>query len=183
MNFKPEFKKIESEVEIIEDFCKKYLNKEEGETKITLEQLKELKEKGITTERFLDHLYQKYGLLMHGSIQEIKDGQLKSKNNKVFGSNKSAIAIMRSLFSNVGVNLSYPYFISEENPLILQVRVPSGVEPIIRQNGFVYIVEGQGFVNDPEGSWQYVKNEDDVKIKIVVETEKDDFKYPVKIVR
>lgn len=164
----------------MEDFYKRHF--EEGEAKvkrISVEALRELKEKGITTEQFLDYLCQNHGALLHGSIHEISDDKLKSRWNKIFASNKSAIAIMRSLYSNVSVNLGYPYFINEENPLVLQVHAPPDKKFTKTEKGFIYIVDGAGFKNEPEGSWQFIKETDEVGFGVVVETEDDDFKYPV----
>jgi len=93
----------------IESFYKKYLGSNKESFKISLEALGELKKEGITTEQFLDYLCQKHGLLLHGSIHEIKHNKIKSGYNKIFASNLGVIAIERSLYSNVGVNLQYPY--------------------------------------------------------------------------
>lgn len=152
---------------------------EEKVKRITLEALKELKERGITTEKFLDYLCQQHGVLLHGSIHEISDDKLKSRWNKVFASNKSAIAIMRSMYSNVNVNLGYPYFITEEDPLVLKVHTPPDGKFIKTDKGYVYIVDAAGFRNKPEGSWQFIKEVGEVDFGAVVEIESGDFKYPV----
>lgn len=148
--------------------------------KISLEALRELKERGITTEKFLDYLCQQHGVLLHGSIYEISDDKLRSRLNKVFASNKSAIAIMRSIYSNVNVNLEYPYFITEKNPLALKVHTPSDGKFIKVNKGYVYIVNAAGLRNEPEKSWQFIKEVSEVDFIAVVEIESGDFKYPVK---
>lgn len=166
--------------EMMETFYKKFSESGgEGVKKISLEQLQELKEEGITTENFLDYLCQKNGLLLHGSIHEIADDRLKSDWKKIFASNKSAIAIMRSLYSNVNVHLEYPYFFDKDNPLVLKVHTPPSGKFISKEKGFVYIVSGEGFRNEPEGSWQFIKETDEIEFGMIIETEKDDFKYPV----
>jgi|TARA_Y100000310_G_scaffold172499_1_gene172610 hypothetical protein len=166
--------------EVMEGFYKKFSEtSEQGVKKISLKQLRELKEKGITTENFLDYLCQKQGVLLHGSINEIGDDKLKSGWKKIFASNKSAIAIMRSLYSNINVDLEYPYFFDKDNPLVLKVHTPPDGKFISKENGYVYIVNGEGFQNEPKGSWQFLKKVDEVKFCMIVETEKADFKYPV----
>ncbi len=85
---------------LMEDFYKKYFETPtEDVGKISLGKLKELKEKGVSTEQFLDYLCQNHGFLLHGSIREIQGNKLESRYKKIFVSNKSAIAIMRSLYS------------------------------------------------------------------------------------
>ena len=83
------------------------------------------------------------------------------------------------MYSNINVNLEYSYVIDENNPLELIIHTPPDGTFISVDKGFVYIVDSAGFKNDPEGSWQYVKEDGSVGIHIVVETEKNDFKYPV----
>lgn len=180
--YKPEqsVEKLPTQEEVMESFYKKFSEtSEQGVTRVSLEKLRELKEKGITTEKFLDYLCQKQGVLLHGSIHEIVDGKLKSGWNKIFASNNSAIAIMRSLYSNTNVNLEYPYFFGKDNPLVLKVHTPPSGKFISKENGYVYIVNGEGFQNEPKGSWQFLKEVDEVPFGVIVETEKADFKYPV----
>ena len=76
-NYKPE--QTPRPEEMMETFYKKFSETGENSVKkISLEQLRELKEKGITTENFLDYLCQKNGLLLHGSIHEIADDERKT---------------------------------------------------------------------------------------------------------
>ncbi|HQG58129.1 MAG TPA: hypothetical protein PLX79_04125 [Candidatus Dojkabacteria bacterium] len=172
--------KLPTQEEVMEDFYKKFSETaEQGVKRISLKQLRELKEKGITTENFLDYLCQKQGVLLHGSINEISDDRLKSGRRMIFASNKSAIAIMRSLYSNINVNLEYPYFFDKDNPLVLKVHTPPDGKFISKENGYVYIVNSEGFQNEPKGSWQFLKRVDEVELCMAVETEKADFKYPV----
>lgn len=173
----PEGKEMELKME---DFYKRNFESNEAKVKkISLDALRELKERGITTEKFLNYLCQKKGVLLHGSIHEISDDKLKSRWNKIFASNKSAIAIMRSMYSNVNVNLEYPYFITEKDPLVLKVHTPPDGKFVKTDKGFIYIIDGTGFKNEPEGSWQFIKETGEVEFGVVVETESDDFKYPV----
>ncbi len=93
----------------MEDFYKRHFESNEAKVKkISLDALRELKEKGITTEKFLDYLCQQHGVLLHGSIHEISGDKLKSSRNKIFASNKAAIAIMKSMYSTVKGSLGYP---------------------------------------------------------------------------
>lgn len=181
-NYKPEqfTEKLPTQEEVMEDFYKKFSESGgDGVKKISLEQLRELKEKGITTESFLDYLCQKEEVLLHGSINEISDDKLRSGHKNIFASNKAAIAIMRSLYSNINVNLEYPYFFDKDNPLILKVHTPPNGKFISKENGYIYIVSSEGFQNEPKGSWQFIKEADEIPFNMIVETEKPDFKYPV----
>lgn len=165
----------------IESFYRKYFGSNEVGIKLPLKALRKLKKEGVTTEQFLDYLCQKKGLLLHGSIHQAKDGKLISKDNKIFASNKSAIAIMRSLYSNTDVNLEYPYFINDKNPLILKIHTRPNGTFIKKDTGFVYVVSGDGFKNEPQGYWQFIKETEEVDFIAVIETENDDFTYPVEI--
>ena len=165
----------------IEGFYKKYFSSSEKGFKITLDNMQELKKEGITTEQFLDYLCQKKGLLLHGSIHQVSDDKLVAKKGKVFAANKAAIAIMRSLYSNSDVNLQYPYFISDKNPFWIEMHAKADGKFTKKDTGFVYVINSDGFKNEPEGSWQFVKEAEEVDIIAVVETESGDFTYPVKI--
>lgn len=175
----------ESRAEILENFYKDRVERKKGRVKrVTLDELKELKEKGLTTEAFLDYVAQKQDLLLHGSIYEITGNKIKPHQltGKVFASEIAAIAIMRSLYTNRGVNLEYPYFINEEySPLSLTVHIDPEVDYAQTERGFVYLVKRRNFKNRPSGSWQYIKR-GSAFFSIVVETEKEDFKYPVKLI-
>lgn len=187
-NYKPETptESLPTQEELMESFYKKFFDTpEQGIKRITLEQLRELKEQGITTESFLDYLCQKHGVLLHGSIIEINSNKLKANLGKIFAANKSAIAIMKSLYSNKAenqnINLEYPYSIDADNPLILKIHTPPNGKFIHKENGYIYVVNGDGFKNEPEGSWQFIKEADELEFSIVVETENNDFEYPVEL--
>lgn len=147
---------------------------------ISAAKLAELAEKGITAEEFLDYVSRSKGVLLHGSATEI-EGDLVSRNEKIFASDRSAIAIMRSIYTNQGAHLEYPYHISEANPLALRVVSDTGTEYKAGETGWVYLVESEGFENEPTGSWQYVKRSDSARVLAAVETSKKDFTYPVEI--
>ncbi|MCX6719855.1 MAG: hypothetical protein NTV36_01995 [Candidatus Staskawiczbacteria bacterium] len=165
----------------IEDFYQKYFNSKDQIAKITLGDLKEFKKESITTEQFLDYLCQKKGLLLHGSIHQIDIGKLTAKKGKIFAANKAVIAIMRSLHSNSDINLQYPYFISGKNPFWFEIHTKGDGKLTNKDKGFVYILNNDGFKNEPKGSWQFVKETEKIDIVAVIETENNDFTYSIKI--
>ena len=126
-----------------------------------------------------------------GGILSLKDAwidkdnakvdKLVAKNGKIFAANMAAIAIMRSLYSNSDVNLQYPYFISDKNPFWIEMHTKADGKFTKIDSGFVYIVNSDGFKNEPETSWQFVREADEVNIIAIIETESNDFVYPVKI--
>lgn len=73
----------------LEELEKKFADKRE----ITLKDLKEMKERGITTEKFLNYLGAKYNYLFHGSRSKLSlDEKLKSSWWKeIFASDNPAI--------------------------------------------------------------------------------------------
>ncbi len=148
---------------------------------VSLRDLSKLKEEGIRTETFLDYLSRTQSLLFHGSIFHI-EGMLKSRGGLIYASNRAAIAIMRSLYSNIGAKLRYPYFIDENSPLELEIVVPKGETYEIKERGFVYLLKNDRFKNTPKGSWQFIKETDSLDYLFAIETEKADFSYPVKVV-
>ena len=151
----------------------------EGHIKFPLEILKELRGE-TSAEDFLGWLCQGNKFILHGSIHEVKGDKIISEKGKIFASNKSAIAIMRSLYSNSGVNLQYPYFIDENHPLKLEIHTKNG-EYIKKSRGFVYVLKPDGFKNNPKGSWQFVKESNESQFIAVFETEEKDFTYPVEV--
>jgi hypothetical protein len=141
-----------------------------------------LKSAGYSSEDLLDHLSKHYQSLLHGTRTEISDDHLKQNGaGKVYGSDLAAIALMRAIVSNRGLEnpgLQYPYFIDEEHPL--EVKIHGINDDTIGQNGFIYILnQRSGFENDPKGSWQYVWKGQDVPIAAKIAIEKSDFTYPI----
>ena len=143
--------------------------------------LGEIKSLHLSLEESLDCICNKYGFLLHGSIHKTDGNKIISKNGKVFASNKAAIVIMRSLYSNEGVNLQYPYFITKEKPFILEIHAKASGKYIKKDTGYVYVLKNEGFKKDPEGSWQFVKEANEVEFVAVIETKSSDFTYPLKI--
>ena len=64
--------------------------------------------------------------------------------------------------------------------MILKIHTQDG-KFIKKDAGFVYIINSDGFKNEPKVSWQFVKETDEVNSIAVIETENDDFIYPVEI--
>lgn len=182
--YKPKIsvEKLPEQEVLMENFYRKFLeNNNQDIKKITLEQLRELKEQGISTEKFLDYLCQNKGILLHGSVEKINDNKLKSDQKEIFASNKSAVAVMRSLYSNSNVDLRYPYFFDKDHPFVLKIHTLENGEFISQKNGFVYIINKEGFENKPKGSWQFVKDADEIEFNAIIETEDEDFGYPVEV--
>ena len=120
--------------------------------------------------------------MLHGSRIEISDDHLKSNRaGRVHGSDLAAIALMRAIISNRGLQhpgLQYPYFIDEEH--LLEIKIHGINEGTIGDFGFVYILnQREGFENNPKGSWQYVRIGQDVPIAAKVAVGKADFNYPI----
>ena len=149
---------------------------------ITLSDLSEMKEKGLSTEMFLDFLGKKYGYLFHGSRNDIPfTEQIKSsKGGEVFVSSSSSIAILKALYRNNAKNLGYPLNLTENNSnLTLIIDGPQ--RDTIGERGYVYIISDTGsFEKDLSSNWQY-SSKTDVTFLKRVQVEKNDFKYPVEI--
>ena len=176
MNFELKNSEIESD-KTIDGYIETIFNKRY----ISLKDLQEAKEAGFSLEDLLNVFCNKNGLLMHGSVKKIPDGdKIKSRLGKIFASDNSAIAIMRSIYSNENVNLQYGYYI-DKNSLELIIHKTQN-NPIITESGYLYLISRNGFANELQGSWQYIDMSDEVEIKFTVETEKEDFKYPIKVV-
>ena len=59
------------------------------------------------------------------------------------------------------------------------VHTPENGRYISQDNGFIYLVKKDGFLNEPAGSWQFISQSPEVNYFIVVETKRADFNYPV----
>jgi len=169
---------------LCDNFYEKNINnKQEKIKKISLNQLQELKEKWITTELFLDYLYQKHGILLHGSTDEIEWNTLKSRNNKIFATDKASVAILKSIYSNKGVNLEYPDQIDEKNPLYLKIHTQKNWDLISNEQWNICLIKNNNwFKKNPNRSWEYIKDQQETEFSIIIETEKSDFKYPVQVI-
>ena len=166
----------------IKETTSKFYESKKNSKRITLEDLRELKDLGITTEQFLEYFCQTSNALLHGSIFEITEGPLVSRRGKIYATDTPAVAIMRSLYSNECVNLFYPLKISQNTPFHLKIHTPADGKYIKKEIGFVYIITEVGFENNPEGSWQFIKNSTAVPFDFIVETTLEDFTYPVEVI-
>lgn len=180
----PEQKSGQEEKEkTMEDFYQRFWASQETEVKkISLENLRELKEKEVTTEDFLNFLGQRDNILLHGSISQIDGDKLEQRVNSVFATDNPAVAIMRSVFSNRNANLEYPYFIDDDHPFSLTIHTKPDGEFLSTKKGYVYIVGRSGFINKPISSWQFISEDKEVKILGMIETERADFNYPTQVV-
>lgn len=170
---------------VCDNFYEKTINNnQEKIKKLSLNQLQELKEQWITTENFLDYLYQKHGILLHWSTNKIEWNKLKSRKNKIFATDKGSIAILKSIYSNKGINLEYPFKIDEDCSLSLKIHTPEDWNFIIKEKWFIcWIKNSNSFKKNPNISREFIKESEDVEFSIIIETEKSDFKYPVEIIR
>lgn len=172
------FEKQKSQEERLEQYDTEFSDKQD----ITLTDLSEMKENGISIEMFLEFLRKKHGYLFHGSRNDIPfSGQIKpSEEGKVFASSNPAIAILKALYRNNAKNLCYPLNLAENNSnLILIVDGPQ--EDTIGEHGYVYIIsDADAFEKDSDSNWQYSSKTGSTFSKRV-QIEKDDFKYPVEI--
>lgn len=168
---------------VLDDFIGDYeLDRKEGVSVVSVEDLSQLKSAGYTSEDLFDHLSEHYQSLLHGSRVEISDDCLKQNGSgKVYSSDSAAIALMRAIVSNRGLGyfgLQYPYYIDEKHPL--EVEVHGINDETIAQEGFIYLLnQRNGFENNPKGSWQYVNKGSDVPIVARIAVEKSDFTYPI----
>src|SRR3989339_1931679 len=82
------------EEKIMEDFYNKFFKADtNGVKNISLEQSKELKNSGITIEKFLNYLNRKYGYLFHGSRKNIPiDGEINSQKQEVYATSEGSVA-------------------------------------------------------------------------------------------
>jgi hypothetical protein len=169
-------------IKVLEQFIKEHrLERKEGMSIVTVQDIKQLKSEGQSVENLLDYLNQAHQILLHGSQINITDEYLKpNSNGNVYGADKSAIAIMKAIISNrnlTGKGLSYPYCINKNNPLEIHIH---GINPkTISEEGFVYVIpDRKNFENNPKDSWQYVKK-GIVPIVAQIYISKEDFTYPI----
>jgi hypothetical protein len=155
-----------------------------NKNELKLEDLKELKERGFSTEKFLTYLNKKHGYLFHGSRAEISFGEkIKSSKGKLFATNEGSVAIIKALFANnvSGLkNLSYSLNNDSEQKVIIEGNVEIG--DVISEKGYVYIFNGGGFGNeDTQGKAEFSKKDSDEGENIIkiIEIEKADFKYQI----
>lgn len=172
------FERQKTPEELLERYDAEFSDKQD----ISLEDLSEMKEKGISTEMLLDFLGSKYGYIFHGSRNDIPfSEQIESSNGgKVFASKSPAIAILKALYRNNAQNLGYPLNLAEDNSnLILIVDGPQA--DTVGERGYVYVIPNtDAFKKSPDSNWQY-SSETGTKFLKRIQVEKNDFKYPMEI--
>ncbi len=144
--------------------------------------VRELNRLGHTKEYILDSLVRNHEVLLHGSRVDIQGNHLRpNQKGKVFATNLACIAILKAIFSNIGLKrpegLGYSYYVPD-NPLILKIH---GIQKhTIGNRGFVYIItDTSGFQNTRPGSWEFVKYNENIPFSYRLEIERNDFTYPV----
>jgi len=165
--------------ELLEQYDAKFVDKQD----ISLEDLTEMKEKGISTEMFLSFLEKRHDYLFHGSRNNIPftENLRSSEEGKVFASSNPAIAILKAIYRNNAKNLGYPMNLAENNSnLTLVINEPQ--EDTVGEQGYVYIISNtDDFEKDPNSNWQYFSKNNEIPFVRKVQVEKSDFKYPVAI--
>jgi hypothetical protein len=177
--------KVEVEIttkELLERYNERFADKKD----ITLKDLSEMKESGISTEMFLEFLQEKYDYLFHGSRNEISfaDGVKPLKDGVIFASDNPSVAILKAIYRNNAKNLGYPLNLMEDKSnMVLVIDEPR--EDTIGEKGYVYVISDKtGFKRDPNSNWQYLKEntaEENTPFVKRVEVERADFKYPVQV--
>ena len=147
--------------------------------------VRELNRLGHTKEYILDSLVRNHEVLLHGSRVDIQGNHLRpNQKDEIFATNLGCIAILKAIFSNIGLKrpkgLGYSYYVPDE-PLILKIH---GIQKnTIGNKGFVYIItDKSGFHNTRQRgreTWEYVKYHEDVSFSFRLEIERKDFTYPV----
>jgi hypothetical protein len=123
--------------------------------------LEDIKQKS-SVEAFLDYLVKQHNCLLHGSREYITDNFLKTNSEgKIYATDYGNIAILKAIFSEKkGSRIEYPQFISDERPLEVKIYgiQSDTIREAIRESGIVCVIANRkGFVNEPKGSWQYIK--------------------------
>jgi len=156
----------------LDDFIAKYdLNRTNGTSLVTRNDLRELESDGFSVENLLNHLCENYHSLLYGSITE----QNILKNKKIYASNQAAIEIVKSIF--IPEKLKYPGLkFSSEKQLIIEIF---GINKnAINQKGYVFIINNtKGF--NSKNSYEYLSLSKTVEINAKIETTIKDIIYPV----
>jgi hypothetical protein len=142
--------------------------------------LDDIKQKS-SVEAFLDYLVKQHNCLLHGSREYIIDNFLKANSEgNVYATDLGAIALLKAIISKKGLRypgLQYPLYISKQEPL--EVRIHGIKTSTVGEQGIVYVIKDRGgFVNEPKGSWQYIKQRK-APFVAMLEVLRKDFRYPV----
>ncbi len=130
---------------------------EDGLVTISSEDLNLLRENKFSVEDFFNRLVRTNNYLLHGSTNEFTDsikptklkrgtGQISKYGSKLvtFATPFGSMAMMKAIVSNKNASLSYDWWIS--GPLTVSINDLN--EDTIKENGFVYLIEGRNdFVN------------------------------------
>ena len=132
-------------------------------------------------EQALDRLVKEYGILLHGSVKDIKDKCLRAnEEGEIYATDRAPIAILKALFSNEGSTLNYSYFPDDE-PMKLTIHKSNRCSE--KPRGFVYLIEDTSSFRNVEmkgkPTWEYVSNAPTIPLAGRIEIERKDFQYPV----
>jgi len=94
-----------------------------------------------------------------------------------FATDLAGIAMLKALFSNVGVNLSYPMVVSCASPL--KLTIVGWRADVERPRGYIHLIGPRDWFEREGNTWQWVTSRTDVRFAGCVEIEKADFRYPV----
>jgi hypothetical protein len=165
---------LEKQSANFEYFEEQFKNKKE----LSLEDLKEMKESGITLENYLNYLHKTKGYLFHGSRTDIPLEE-EITGDIVYASSKPEVAILKALYKNNAENLGYPMNI-EPDGSNMRLVIDKPKEDTEGESGFIYVLEDSDFEKDENSNWQHKSNRKVPCLqKIAVEPE--DFNYPVEI--
>jgi len=144
---------------------------------------------GSSVEELLDAVVKTHDVLLHGTGEVIASGtplRLSPgrerggirRDREAFATDAASIAILKALFSNVGVNLRYPMVVSRTSPLTLTII---GSRPEVeRPRGYVHLVGPKNAFEREGDTWQWVTSRPETRFGGCVEVEKADFRYPVR---
>jgi hypothetical protein len=142
----------------------------------------------ISIEKILDSISHLKPMLLHGTGQiipsgtplHLSPGRMRNgvrRDLEGFATDLPSIAILKALFSNQGVNLSYPMLISSANPL--KLTIIGRRDDIERPRGYVHLIGPKDRFEQEDNTWQWVTVRADVQFAGCIEVEKLDFSYPV----
>jgi len=170
--------------ELLEQYDTKFSDKQE----ITLDDLAEMKNRGVSTEMFLDYLIKKHNCLLHGSRDRIplEEGIVSSGREKIYATNDASVAIIKAIFSAKGLrNLGYHLGRSGQQKVTIE---GNATQDTIGERGYIYVVgDAEGFSNEEtQGQTEFIKvakKGDAIPYSKSIEIEKKDFKYPVEFIK
>ncbi len=188
---------------VLDDFIREHrLNRKEGSSVVSVNDLSQLKSAGYSAENLFDYLNKQYGSLMHGSRKEfnnpINPSKLDTFKSKKFSAEYAtfctpfgSIALLKAILSNEQSILGYTMHLIDYP---LNVEIENINENTVGNRGYVYIINNiDEFVNGirfepfekrrlihPNNWIEWIKiGKEPVFYNAVVSVEKSDFIYPI----